>query len=143
VAEVVFALVLLIGAGLLIRSLFVARNIAPGINPKNVITMQIPLSPNTYDDAAKIREFYDRLLERLKATPGLQSAALTADMPFSGDDSEAPFWVGAGPRPAPDAMQWALMNPVSSGYLKAMGIPLLRGRFLTEQDKHGAARVAV
>jgi putative ABC transport system permease protein len=143
VAEVVFALVLLVGAGLLIRSLFAARNVAPGVNPQNVITMQVPLSPNTYDDAAKIRDFYDRLMERLKATPGLQSAALTADMPFSGDDSEAPFWVGAGPRPAPDAMQWALMNPVSSGYLKAMGIPLLRGRFLTEQDKYGASRVAV
>jgi predicted permease len=143
VAEVVFALVLLVGAGLLIRSLFAVRNVAPGVNPQNVITMQIPLSPNLYDDATKIRNFYDRLLERLHATPGVQAAAVTADMPFIGDDSEAPFWVGNGPRPAPEAIQWALMNPVSAGYVKAMGIPLLRGRFITEQDKNNTPRVAV
>ena len=143
VAEVVFALVLLVGAGLLIRSLFAVRNVAPGVNPQNVITMQIPLSPNLYDDATKIRNFYDHLLERLHATPGVQAAALTADMPFTGDDSEVPFWAGNGPRPAPEDIQWALMNPVSAGYVKAMGIPLLRGRFITEQDKNNTPRVAV
>jgi putative ABC transport system permease protein len=143
VAEVVFALVLLVGAGLLIRSLFAVRNVAPGVNPQNVITMQIPLSPDLYDDATKVRDFYDRLLERLHATPGVQAAAVTADMPFTGDDSEAPFWIGNGPRPAPEAIQWALMNPVSAGYSKAMGLPLLRGRFITEQDKNNTPRVAV
>jgi predicted permease len=143
VTEVVFALVLLIGAGLLIRSLFAVRNVAPGVNPQNVITMQIPLSPNIYDNATKVRDFYNRLLERLHATPGVQAAALTADMPFIGDDSEAPFWTGNGPRPAPEAIQWALMNPVSAGYVKAMGIPLLRGRFITEQDTRETPHVAV
>ncbi|MEN3332604.1 MAG: hypothetical protein V7641_1969 [Blastocatellia bacterium] len=143
IAEVVFALVLLVGAGLLIRSLFAVRNVAPGVNPRNVITMQIPLSSNIYNDATKIRDFYDRLLERLHATPGVQAAALTGDMPFTGDDSEAPFWTGNGPRPAPDAIQWALMNPVSAGYIKAMGIPLLRGRFITEQDTKNTPHIAV
>ena len=143
VVEVVFALVLLIGAGLLIRSLFAVRNVAPGVNPHNVITMQIPLSSDAKDDAPKVRDYFTRLLERLHATPGVEAAAVTANMPFIGDDSEAPFWVGNGPRPAPDAMQWALMNPVSAGYAQAMGVPLLRGRFITERDTKDTPRVAV
>jgi putative ABC transport system permease protein len=143
VVEVGFALVLLIGAGLLIRSLMAVRNVAPGVNPQNVITMQIPLSSNVYDDATKVRNFFDHMLERLQATPGVQSVAITANMPFIGDDSEAPFWVGNGPRPAPEAIQWALMNPVSAGYADAMGIPLKRGRFITRQDTKDTPHIAV
>ncbi|HKQ04611.1 MAG TPA: ABC transporter permease [Blastocatellia bacterium] len=143
VVEVGFALVLLIGAGLLIRSLMAVRNVAPGVNPRNVITMQIPLSSNVYDDATKVRNFFDHMLERLQATPGVQAVAITANMPFIGDDSEAPFWVGNGPRPAPEAIQWALMNPVSAGYAEAMGIPLKRGRFITRQDTKDTPHIAV
>ncbi len=143
VVEVGFALVLLIGAGLLIRSLMAVRNVAPGVNPQNVITMQIPLSSNVYDDATKVRNFFDHMLERLQATPGVQAVAITANMPFIGDDSEAPFWVGNGPRPAPEAIQWALMNPVSAGYAEAMGIPLKRGRFITRQDTKDTPHIAV
>ncbi|HJQ25193.1 MAG TPA: ABC transporter permease [Blastocatellia bacterium] len=143
VVEVVFALVLLVGAGLLIRSLFMVRNVAPGVNPKNVITMQIPLSSNVYDEPTKIRSYFDRLLDQLHATPGVQAAALTANMPFIGEDSEAPFWVGNGPRPAPEAIQWALMSPVSAGYAQAMGIPQRRGRFISKQDTKDTPAVAV
>jgi putative ABC transport system permease protein len=143
IAEVALALVLLVGAGLLIRSLFAVRNVAPGVDPHNVITMQIPLSSATYNEATKVRSFFDHMLERLHATPGVEAVAITGDMPFVGDDSEAPFWVGNGPRPAPEAIQWALMNPVSAGYVKAMGIPLLRGRFLSEQDTKDTPSVAV
>jgi putative ABC transport system permease protein len=143
IAEVALALVLLVGAGLLIRSLFAVRNVAPGVDPHNVITMQIPLSSATYNEATKVRSFFDHMLERLHATPGVEAVAITGDMPFVGDDSEAPFWVGNGPRPAPEAIQWALMNPVSADYVKAMGIPLLRGRFLSEQDTKDTPSVAV
>jgi putative ABC transport system permease protein len=143
IIEVAMALVLLVGAGLLIRSLLAVRNIAPGVNPQNAITMQIPLSSATYNEASKVRDFFDHMLERLRTTPGVEAAAITGDMPFVGDDSEAPFWVGNGPRPAPEAIQWALMNPVSAGYIKAMGVPLLRGRFITEQDTKNTPHIAV
>jgi putative ABC transport system permease protein len=143
VAEVVFALVLLIGAGLLIRSIFAVRNVTPGINPQSLLTMRIPMSSNTYSDAAKIRDFYTHLLDRLKATPGVKSAGLTANMPFVGEDSEAPFWAASGPRPAPEAIQWGLFGPVSAGYIEGMGIPLLQGRSFTEQDTQNKPPVTV
>ena len=143
VSEVALALVLLIGAGLMIRSIFELRGVAPGINPKNVLTMETPLSLATYDEPSKIRTFYQQLLERLRGMPGVDSAAVTADMPLTGDDSEAPFWVGTGARPAPDDMQWALLCPTSVGYAQAMGLPLLKGRFIGEQDTQNSQTVVV
>jgi len=143
VAEVALALVLLIGAGLMIRSIFGLRGIAPGINAKNVLTMAIPLSQNVYNEPAKIRTFYEQLLERLKSVSSVQHAAITADMPLTGDDSEVPFWVGTGARPAPEDMPFALICPTSAGYAEAMGLPLLRGRFLSDQDTEKAPGVAV
>ena len=143
VTEVTVALFLLIVAGLLIRSLYAVRNVAPGVNPKNAVTMQIPLSGSTYGTAPRIKGFYDDLLRRLNVSPGVRAAAITADMPFTGEDNEAPFWIGNGPRPAPDDIKWSLMSPVSGGYAAAMGIPLLRGRFISDHDTGNSPLVAV
>ena len=143
VAEVAIALVVLICAGLMIRSLLELRDIAPGLDPHGVITMQIPVSSNVTSDPVKIRTFYRQLLERVEGAPGVQSATISVNMPLTGEDSEAPFWVGTGPRPAQEDMDFALMYPTSPGYLKTMGIPLLRGRFLTEQDTEKSSNVVV
>ncbi|HEU4387241.1 MAG TPA: ABC transporter permease [Blastocatellia bacterium] len=143
VVEMVVALVLLVGAGLLIRSLWAVGNVTPGVNPQNALTMQIPLSPNVYDDAAKIRAFYDRLLDHLNTSPGVEAAGLTNNMPFVGEDSEAPFWTGNGPRPAPEEIKWGLFSTVSPGYIQAMGIPLVKGRFFSEQDSKNSRPVTV
>jgi putative ABC transport system permease protein len=143
VSEIALALVLLIGAGLMIRSIFELRGVSPGLNPQNVLTMETPLSLNTYNEPTKIRTFYKQLLERIESAPGIQSAALTADMPLTGNDSEAPFWVGVGARPAPDDLQWALFSPTSAHYAEAMGIPLLKGRFISEQDTQNSPTVVV
>ncbi|MGA9770726.1 MAG: ABC transporter permease [Blastocatellia bacterium] len=143
VAEVALALVLLIGAGLMIRSIFRLNQIAPGINPKNVLTMEIPLSLSTYDEPSKIRNFYRQLIERLESVPGVEAAAVNADMPLTGSDSEVPFWIGGGPRPAPDDMQWSLFYPTSAGYARAMGLPLMKGRFISEQDTQNSPTVVV
>jgi predicted permease len=143
VCEIALALVLLIGAGLMIRSIMRLRDVAPGLDPHNVLTMQIPLSSSIASDPAKIRTFYQQLLERVHAVPGVQSAAINSNMPLTGEDSEAPFWVGAGPRPAPEDITFALMYPTTPGYLKAMGVPLLKGRFLSEQDTEKAPTVIV
>ncbi len=143
VVEVALALVLLIGAGLMIRSIFQLNSISPGVNPKNVLTMEIPLSNSTYDEPSKIRDFYRQLVERLESVPGVEAAAINADMPLTGSDSEVPFWVGGGPRPATDDMQWSLFYPTSAGYARAMGLPLMKGRFISEQDTQNSPTVVV
>jgi putative ABC transport system permease protein len=143
VCEVALALVLLIGAGLMIRSIMRLRDVQPGLDPHNVLTMQIPLSSSMASEPAKIRTFHRQLLERVHAVSGVQSAAINSNMPLTGEDSEAPFWVGAGPRPAPENIMFALMYPTSPGYIKAMGIPLLKGRFLAEQDTEKTQTVIV
>jgi putative ABC transport system permease protein len=143
ISEVALAIVLLIGAGLTIRSMLLLRNVASGINPKNVLTLKIPLSLSTYNQPAKIRNFYGQLLDRLNGAPGVQAAGITADMPLTGAESEVQFWIGSGARPAPDAMQVALFYPVSAGYAEAMGIQLLNGRFISAQDLHESPLVAV
>jgi predicted permease len=143
VSEVALALILLIGAGLMIRSILQLRDVAPGLDPRNVITMQIPLSANVASDSTKIRIFYQQLLERVDALAGVESVAINPNMPLTGEDSEAPFWIGAGPRPAPEDIIFALMYPTTPGYLKAMGVPLLKGRFLDERDNEKSSTVVV
>jgi predicted permease len=127
----------------MIRSIIQLRDIAPGLDPQGVITMQIPSSANVTSSPAKIRVFYQQLLERVQAVPGVQSAAISVNMPLTGEDSEAPFWIDGGPRPAPEDMIFALMYPTSPGYLKTMGVPLLKGRFLNEQDTEKSSTVVV
>jgi putative ABC transport system permease protein len=143
VAEVALALVLLIGAGLMIRSIFQLNRVASGVNPKNVLTMETPLSLTIYDQPSKIRNFYQQLVERLETIPGVESAAVNADMPLTGSDSEVPFWIGGGPRPANNDMQWSLFYPTSASYARTMGLPLMKGRFISEQDTQNSPTVVV
>ena len=143
IIEAALALVLLIGAGLLIKTFLQLRGVDPGITTNNVLTLKTPLSVTTYNNAEKIRTVYQQLLERIGTLPGVQSAAVTADMPFTGASLEVPFWIGGGPRPAPDQMQSALFCPTSSGYAETMGLRLLSGRFIGQQDTHESPTVAV
>src|SRR5262249_19090885 len=132
-----------IGAGLMLRSLLRLNGVDPGLDPKNVLTMEIPLRSVNYSDPTKIRTFYRQLVDRVTTVPGVNSAAVSVDLPLSGDDSELPFWPGNRPRPTPEEMSWALFYPVSPGYLDVLGIRLLKGRFFNERDTEKAATVAV
>jgi predicted permease len=143
VIEVALALVLLIGAGLMIRTMAALRNVDTGMVIENVLTIDLPLNNHIYSKPDQIRAFHRRILERVSAAPGIEAVAFNTDMPLSGDDSELPFWLGIGERPPLSEMTWALLYPVTSGYAQAMGIPLKRGRFITEQDSETTARVAV
>jgi putative ABC transport system permease protein len=143
IVEAALALVLLIGAGLLIRTIVQLRGVDPGINTNNVLTLKTPLSVVTYNNATKIRNVYEQLLERIGSLPGVLSAAVTADMPFTGASLEIPFWTGGGPRPAPEGMKSALFCPTSAGYAETMGLRLLNGRFIGHQDTHDSPPVAV
>jgi putative ABC transport system permease protein len=142
VTEVALTLVLLIGAGLMIRSLVQLYSVDPGVNPKNVLTLKTPLSQARYNEAPKIRNFYEELLGRIKGVAGVESAALTADMPLTGAANEVQFWTG-GQRPAPEGMSTALFCPVSAAYAQVMGVKLLKGRFISEQDVNNTPGVAV
>ena len=131
VAEMALALVLLIGAGLMIRSLTRLWSVDPGFNPQNVLSFGMSLPPsmmNAKPDA--IRAAFRELDRKLAATPGVQAASLTwGSVPMGGDD-EWLFWIDGRPKPASNNdMLWTIDYIVGPDYLKTMGIPLQRGRF--------------
>ena len=145
VAEMAMALVLLVGAGLMIRSVSELWHVKPGFDPHNAVEFSIALAPDKASDAPKIRATYRQLLSGLEATPGVESAALMAgSLPLKGGDSDFPFWLEGMPKPAIESqMSLALWYATTPNYLKTMGIPLLRGRYLTDADNETAAQVMV
>ncbi|MGA8144336.1 MAG: ABC transporter permease [Candidatus Acidiferrales bacterium] len=145
VAEIAMALVLLVGAGLMIRSVARLWHVNPGFDPHNAVEFSIALAPDKTSDATKIRAAYRQLLEGIETTPGVQAASLLAgSLPLKGGDSDFPFWMEGQPKPPTESqMSLALWYATSPNYLKAMGIPLLRGRYLAEQDSETAPPVMV
>jgi len=144
VIEMAMALVLLTGAGLMIRSLAALWSVNPGFNPHKVLVFDVSLSPSLGVNASTARSAIRQLGERIEEVPGVQVAAATwGAIPMTGDD-EMPFWVEGKPKPANQAdMEQTLFYMVQPGYLKAMGIRLDRGRFLTAEDSEHSAEVAV
>jgi len=143
VAELALALVLLIGAGLTVRSLARLWNVNRGFNPQNVLTFSLAFPPSTAKETPnQLRETLRQLPDRLAQIPGVEAASLTdASIPLS-DDWEQHFWMDGKPKPATAAeMPETLVYIVSPGYLRVMGIPLLRGRFFTSQDSAQSRRV--
>ena len=145
VAETALALVLLIGAGLTVRSLAKLWSVDPGFNSHHVLTFGLSLPPSMMGakpDAirAAFREFDDKLA----SVPGIQAVSQAwGAVPLSGDDEQL-FWIEGQPKPAnQNDMNWAIDYIVEPGYLKAMGIPLLRGRFFTAQDDEHSPLVVV
>ncbi len=135
VVEMAMAVVLLVGAGLMIRSLAKLWGVNPGFDPHNAATFAIsyPTTLGATPDAirASMRQLHDSVAD----VPGVQAASLSAgSMPMSGD-SELPFWIEGQPKPATESeMKSALFYGVEPDFLKAMGIPLVRGRFLALAD---------
>jgi predicted permease len=145
VVEMALALVLLTGAGLTIRSLIKLWNVDPGFSPHNVITFGLSLPPSTMNaspDAirAAFREFDDKVA----SAPGVQAVSQTwGAVPLNGDDEQL-FWLEGQPKPASENdMNWAIDYIVEPDYLRAMGIPLQRGRFFTPQDNEHSPLVVV
>jgi predicted permease len=144
VAEVALALVLLAGAGLMIRALAKLWSIDPGFDSHNVLTFVLSLPPGASQNPDAGRATWRRTQEELAAIPGVQSASLTVTaMPLQGD-SEVPFWLEGQPKPSTQAeMKETLFYSVQPDYLKVMGIPLQRGRFLTSADDEHSPLVTV
>ncbi|HUA21493.1 MAG TPA: ABC transporter permease, partial [Bryobacteraceae bacterium] len=144
VAEVGASMVLLVGAGLMLRTMWQLSRVRPGFNPRNMLTFSVGLSPANRSNADRIRDAYRDLNQTVLSLPGVQAAGEVDDVPLSGSDSELPFWVSGRPRPSSQSeMLWALLYDVTPGYLHAMDIPLLRGRFVSDADVKGSAKVVV
>jgi predicted permease len=144
VAEVGASLVLLIGAGLMLRTMWQLNRVRPGFNPKNMLTFSMGLSPANRSSADRIRNAYRDTTQSVLSLPGVAAAGLGDDVPLSGNDSELPFWVSGRPRPSSQSeMLWALEYNVTPGYQRAMDIPLLRGRFVSDTDVKDSAKIVV
>jgi predicted permease len=134
VAEIALAMMLLVGAGLLIRSLSNLRGVDPGFRPDGVLTAQITLPATRYADAAARRGFWMRLTDAARALPGVAAAGVTSSVPFNGMVSSGTYYIeGYTPPPGQDAPH-GRQDVVDGGYFQAMRIPLLRGRTFDASD---------
>src|SRR5580658_6151588 len=142
--EMAMALVLLVGAGLMIRTLAALWGVNPGFNPHNVLLFNVTMPRGLGANPPGLRSVLRQIHSTLMSIPGVQFASLQGgSLPMQGD-SEFPFWLEGQPKPAAqNDMQSSLFYLVEPDYLKAMGTPLLRGRFLTEQDNEHSQPVIV
>jgi putative ABC transport system permease protein len=144
--EVALAVVLVCGAGLLVRSFSSLLSIDPGFDPSGVVTMQTTVPGDTYADPARAAQFYTMLLERVAALPGVAHAGLINTPPLSGMDANGAF-LHDGQAFEDISHDWvsqsASYRVVSGDYFRAMGIPLRRGRAFEARDAVGAEHVAV
>ena len=134
VAEVALSVVLLIGAGLLIRSFLLLQHVDPGFNPGRLLVATISLPNSRYSKTDERAAFYTRLCQELSALPGVISAGATQTLPLTGSDSRTLVAIEGRPVPPLAERPIVSMGIVSPDYFKAMGIPLLRGRFFTDHD---------
>jgi putative ABC transport system permease protein len=141
-AEVALAVVVLVSAGLMVRSFIAISGVAPGFNPKGVLTIGIGLTQPVYADVQQQARFYERLVEKVGAIPGVDSAAGINRVPLLGFNSSTSFTfqgkpVQTGNEPTADC------RIATPDYFKTMGIPLLSGREFTTRDMKDAAEVVV
>jgi putative ABC transport system permease protein len=142
VAEVSLSLVLLVGSGLMIRTILNLRGLNPGFNPEKILTMNVWLPGVKYPDDEKRLVFFRSLMQRIQAMPGVQAAGLVDVLPLSGGFDGRSIEIEAQPVPRgqePDADFYF----ASPGYLNAMNIPLIRGRFFNDHDTASTQKVAV
>jgi putative ABC transport system permease protein len=142
VVEVSLALALLVGAGLLVRSMARAISVELGFNPDRLLTMQL-MPPNSDYDAARLRVFFDECLARVSALPGIESAAITHALPIDGSQWNTIVHAADKPVPQPGEFPNTEFTPISSNYFEAMGIRLLQGRWFTSSDTANSPTVAV
>ena len=145
VLEMALALVLLVGAGLMIRTLFVLWGLDPGFNPRGVMTFSVSPQPSLAKETpAAIRAFFRQMHDQLVSTPGVKAVSLSWGASPMGSDNENYFWFVGRPKPAHlTDLPMALMYVVEPDYLKTLQIALRRGRFLSDSDNEHAPAVVV
>jgi predicted permease len=137
--EVATALVLLIGAGLMLRSLSALWRVNPGFNPSHAITFSLSMPSSAATTSAETRARLRQFDDKMNAIPGVQAASVTLGSRPMIHDSSLPFWIEGRPKPANDnEMPQAMFYLAEAGFEQAMGITLERGRFITPQDNENA-----
>lgn len=143
VSEVALAMVLLVGSGLLVRSMRELLAVDPGFEARGVLTMQVQAGAGRIDTLPLIRSFYEEALANIRQLPGVEAAALTSQLPLSGDFDGYGVGVQSRPNANPSDNPSAFRYGVSDGYFETMRIPLERGRLFTAADDARAMPVAI
>jgi putative ABC transport system permease protein len=140
--EFALALVLLIGSGLLIRSFAKLLETDPGFRPDHVLTLKIPIPSERYTQAPKVRQFYEQLLDRAGNIPGVKAVGLTSDLPLNGCGTIA-IQIEDGRNSGGETPQAICQTWQVGNYFQTLGIPLLKGRSFTLDDRIDAQPVAI
>lgn len=143
VGEVAFSLMLLAGAGLLIEAFLRVQAVPPGFNPSNLLTMRVSLPPQQYGQQGQQRAFAESLLQRVSSIHGVQQAAITTNLPFSGGDTGQGLFPLDRPEPPMNNVPIVFYRIVSPDYLRVLQLPLKRGRFLEASDTETSEPVIV
>jgi putative ABC transport system permease protein len=141
VAELAIAVVLLVGAGLLIQSLWRLQHVNPGLQPENILTFNVSLPEVRYPSEKQVR-FYRDLMQRVRALPGVQSASAVMPLPLSGDRMGISFQIEGRPV-APKDEPSADVFIAETNYFRTMGIPIIKGRDFEDRDQHTSTPVVI
>jgi predicted permease len=141
--EIAVALILLVGAGLMVKSLYRLLAVDPGFKTDRILTMEMQLRTAQYAKDPAILNFWQQVLDRVRALPGVEVAALGTGVPFTDSHSRSDITIEGMELPKPGSFPHPDEHHVSSGYLRALGVPLLRGREFTDADQQNAPLVGM
>jgi putative ABC transport system permease protein len=143
IAETALALVLLVGAGLMLKSLYHLIQVSPGFQPARVLYMEMDLRTDQYSKDPAILNFWQQVLDRVRVIPGVESAALGTVVPLTGNHRRSDITIEGLPLPGPGEFPHPDRHTISAAYITTMGIPLLRGRNFSDADDETAPDVAL
>jgi putative ABC transport system permease protein len=143
VSEITLSIVLLVGAGLLIRSFIQLQAVDAGFNKDNLLTVPVGLSPKKYTNAQEMNQFAEQTIEKIEALPGIESAGSTMFLPLGGSNADSSFTLEGSPVAVPGEEAKSRINIVSEGYFHTMGIPILSGREFARTDTKQTPQVAI
>ena len=143
ISQVALSLLLLAGAGLLIKSFANLRGTNPGFDPAGVMTADFVLPRGKYSKPEQQRQFFERFFPKLAVLPGVEAVGGASPLPFSGNDSARSFWIAGRPDPGPGNHPDASNLSVAGDYFRAMRIPLLAGRMFDRRDTKDSTPVVM
>lgn len=143
ISEVALSLVLLIGAGLMIRTFWKLQNVDPGFDSSNALTMSVRLTPIRYSEPHQELAFVDRAMEQIRAVPGVVSVGGTTKVPLAGGGSTQPFSIEGRPTGTISEQPMAQTRYISPDYFQTIGIPLRQGRFFSDYDRDNSVPVVI
>ena len=143
ITEVALSFVLLICAGLMIRSFVKLLQVNTGFDQRQVLTMDLSLSPRKYVENNQVGAFYTQALDKIKNMPGVTAVGITSNLPLGGSDRSGSFYIEGRPTPVAGDVARANLRYASPDYFRALGIPIKAGRSFTDQDNETAVPVAV